>query len=286
MCTFARDFKNDMVSVSVDASQQAVQNISQQVNPSPFVEGLVSVVMPVHNSARFLREAIESVLDQTYQNWELLIVDDASKDDSINIAHEYEEKDKRIHVLKNDAPIGIPSAPRNVGITAARGRYVAFLDSDDIWFPRKLEQQIPLLSEQGTAIAFGNYEKMEEDGRRRNRVVRAPATASYKSLLNGNVIGNLTGMYDRKQTGTVLMPDRRHEDYVMWLSILKRGFVARNTGTVLGAYRLRSTSVSSQKMLTVRWQWAIYREVEGLSWFSSAYHFMFYAFKAFCKRLI
>lgn len=286
MCTFARDFKNDMVSVTVDASQQALLNMSQQVNPSPFVEGLVSVVMPVHNSARFLREAIESVLDQTYQNWELLIVDDASKDDSLSIAHEYEKKDTRIRVLLNERPNGIPSAPRNIGIRAARGRFIAFLDSDDIFFPWKLEQQLPLFEEEDVTVVYANYEKMKENGQRNNRIVVAPAYTTYKSLLKGNVITMPAGIYDRKKVGTTLMKDIRHEDYVLWLEILKRGGMAKSSGTTVAAVRTREASVSSDKFKTVRWQWNIYRHVEHLSVASSAYYFVFYAFKAFCKRLI
>jgi len=247
---------------------------------------MVSVIMPMYNSAGFLREAIESVLSQSYTNWELLIVDDQSEDNSADIALQYSKKDSRIHLLKNNVPIGMPSAPRNIGIKAARGRYIAFLDSDDYWFPDKLEQQLPLFSNSCVAIVYGNYEKMDEKGTRNNRIVTAPAQATYKSLLKGNVIGNLTGIYDRKKTGTVEMKNKHHEDYVMWLSILKKGFIAKNTGTVLGAYRVRGRSVSSQKLKTVQWQWAVYRDIEKLSFFHSAYNFFFYAYKAYLKSHI
>ena len=183
-------------------------------------DGLVSVIMPMHNSSCFLREAIESVQAQTYPDWELLIVDDASTDESIIIAREYEKSDSRIHLLINDNPIGIPSSPRNVGLKAAKGRYITFLDSDDLWFSQKLEQQLPFFSDNRTAIVFSNYEKIDEKSTRANRVISAPAIATYKSLLKGNVIGNLTGIYDTKKVGKAVIPlnpEYNHENMVKYL---------------------------------------------------------------------
>lgn len=262
-------------------------NITKDGQPTGnYIDGLVSVVMPMHNSERFLREAVESVIAQTYANWELFIIDDASNDNSLAIAKEYEAQDKRIHVLQNETPIGRPSAPRNIGIKAARGRFISFLDSDDFYFPKKIEQQLPLFEEEKVAIVFSNYEKVSEQGERRNRIVKAPEYADYDFLLKGNVIGNLTGMYDRSKTGTVFIEDRHHEDYVMWLSILKRGFVAKNTQTVNGGYRVRTSSVSAHKFETAKWQWHIYRHVENLSLIRSVCCFAFYAVKAMKKRFI
>lgn len=247
---------------------------------------LVSVIMPVFNSSRFLREAIESVLAQTYTNWELLVVDDASTDNSIEIANKYANADSRIRILHNYNHIKMPSAPRNVGVQAAKGRFIAFLDSDDIWFPQKLEQQLPLFNDNRTAIVFSNYEKIDENSMRADRVVTAPTQTTYKSLLKGNVIGNLTGIYDTKKVGKANIQDIHHEDYVMWLSILKKGYIARNTETTLAAYREVSQSVSSNKLKVTAWQWHIYKEVEHLSFVRSAYYFANYAFKALFKSLI
>jgi len=251
-----------------------------------FTDGLVSVIMPMHNSSCFLREAIESVQAQTYTNWELLIIDDASTDNSVEIAQEYADKDARIRVLHNTNHIKMPSAPRNTGVVAAKGRYIAFLDSDDVWFPQKLEQQLPLFGDDLTAIVYANYEKMDEKSNRANRVVTAPSQSTYKSLLQGNVIGNLTAIYDTKLVGKINIQDIHHEDYVMWLSILKKGYIAQNTDTTLAAYRVSSQSVSSNKLKVTSWQWNIYRNVEHLSLLQSAYYFVFYAFKAFSKSLI
>lgn len=247
---------------------------------------LVSIIMPMHNSSRFVRDAIDSIIAQTYTLWELLVINDASTDDSPNIVKEYEKQDKRIHLLNNSNPIMMPSAPRNVGIRAARGRFIAFLDSDDMWYPQKLEQQIPLFDEPNVAIAYSNYEKISERGERSNRIIRAPKEATYKSLLLSNVIGNLTGVYDRKKVGKISFKDIHHEDYVMWLSILKKGFKAKNTLTITAAYRVGNQSVSSSKFKVIPWQWHIYREVEGFSLIPSCYYFANYAIRAFYKNMV
>lgn len=240
----------------------------------------------MYNSMPYIKEAIESVLAQSYKNWELLVIDDGSTDDSVSVVKEYEQKDSRIKLLINEKHIKMPSAPRNMGIRAAKGRYIAFLDSDDIWFPQKLEQQLTFFSDNRVAIVFSNYEKMSEDGLRSDRIVTAPRRATYRKLLCGNVIGNLTGIYDTQKVGKITIDDIHHEDYVMWLSILKKGFFAKNTGTTLAAYRVRNSSVSSQKLKVCRWQWSVYRNVEHLSFFKSALYFCCYAFNAFSKSII
>lgn len=247
---------------------------------------VVSVVMPMYNSVKYLKEAVDSVLSQTFHNWELIIVDDGSTDGCTEIAKEYEQADKRIHLLINPTPIGMPSAPRNIGIKAARGRYIAFLDSDDMWYPHKLEQQLPLFRDPLVAIAYSNYEKTDENSKRRDRIVSAPRQADYTMLLKGNVIGNLTGIYDTRKTGKVMIKDTRHEDYAMWLQILHQGFIAKNTGTIAAAYRVTSGSVSASKFRTMQWQWNIYRSIEHIPPLKSAWYFVHYAYKAFFKSLI
>jgi glycosyltransferase involved in cell wall biosynthesis len=261
-------------------------NTSLGNNHNHHTKGMVSVIMPMYNSERYIRESIESVLAQTYTNWELLIINDFSKDQSVSIAKEYVKKDSRIHLLNNDRRIGMPSAPRNVGVQAAKGRYISFLDSDDIWFPQKLEQQVALFDDNRIAIVYSNYEKIDENGNRCNRLVIAPPFATYKSLLGGNVIGNLTGIYDTKKAGKAIIKDIHHEDYAMWLHILKQGYNAQNTGTTLAAYRETSQSISSNKFKVTAWQWNIYRNVEHLSFFQSVFYFISYAWKAFFKSII
>lgn len=248
--------------------------------------GLVSIIMPMHNSAKYVGEAITSVIHQTYDDWELLVIDDASRDNSCDIVRKYQQQDSRIHLLINDNHTGRPSSPRNMGVKRANGRYIAFLDSDDVWFPEKLQQQVPLFENERVAIVYSNYEKMDEEGHRANRVVKAPAFATYNVLLSGNVIGNLTGIYDRQKVGKVEFLDIHHEDYVLWLSILKQGFIAQNTNTTTAGYRIVKGSISANKLQVLPWQWSVYRDIEGLGLLRSAYYFAHYAIKAYFKSKI
>ena len=243
--------------------------------------------MPCYNSGTFIRQAIESVRNQTFGDWELLVVDDGSTDDSADIIKDMEQTDGRIKYLKTNAPSGSPIVPRNIGVKNALGRYIAFLDSDDAWLPNKLERQMKMFEQyEDMAICFSNYEKMTEQGERNNRIIKAPSVTTYKQLLLGNVIGCLTAVYDTEKVGRVFFQNHSHEDYILWLDILKRGYVARNTNTVEALYRVRENSVSSNKLRTLSWQWDIYRNVEKIGLFRSSYYFFNYAYRAFKKALI
>ncbi|MBR2318546.1 MAG: glycosyltransferase family 2 protein [Bacteroidaceae bacterium] len=248
---------------------------------------LVSVIMPVHNAERYLEEAIRSVMAQTYGNWELLVVNDNSSDNSVQIANKMAKEDCRIKVYDNPTPTGYPATPRNMAVNLAQGRYIAFLDSDDVWLPCKLEHQLPFFAEaENIGVVFSNYEKVDEETNREARVIKARKRTKYKQLLLGNVIGNVTAMYDTERVGKVYFPMVRHEDYAMWLSILKRGFIARNTGKVVALYRVSENSVSSRKMALLSWQWRVYRDVEQICLLKSAYYYINYAIRAFLKSLI
>ena len=263
--------------------------MSTQNVTMPHGEGkpLVSVIMPMYNAAKVLSESIESVINQTYTSWELIVIDDSSNDDSMSIAQSYASRDGRIRVLSNPHHNGMPSAPRNFGIAAAKGRYIAFLDSDDLWHPDKLRQQLPLFdAHPSAAIVFSDYEKMSEDGTRNNRVVRAPGCITYDQLLHCNFIGNLTGIYDTHKVGKVHVRDVHHEDYVMWLEILKQGYTAVNTGTVLAYYRLMSQSVSSRRLEVVMWPWRIYRQVLCFPWLKAVRYYLRYSWYVVRKNMI
>ena len=248
---------------------------------------LVSVIMPMYNSEKFVAQAIDSVLAQTYPHWELLVVDDGSTDRSCDIVASYAQKDDRIHLLKNNHSTGMPSAPRNYGIEQAKGDFIAFLDSDDMWLREKLAQQLPyFFRDNRTAVVFADYEKIDENGKRSARVVSTPRKTSYKQLLYGNVIGNLTGVYDVRKVGKYYFKNIHHEDYAFWLSVLKVGYVARSTQTVLGLYRVHKESISSNKLRVLSWQWRIYRDIEHISFFRSLYYYLFYAIHGFLKSLI
>ncbi|MDE7166614.1 MAG: glycosyltransferase family 2 protein [Bacteroidaceae bacterium] len=248
---------------------------------------LVSVIMPMHNSEKFVGKAIESVMEQTYPHWELLVVDDGSTDRSCDVVRAYANRDRRIQLLINDKPTGMPVAPRNYGIERAKGDFIAFLDSDDMWLREKLAQQLPyFFRDNRTAVVFSDYEKIDEAGRRSARVVSTPRKVSYQQLLYGNVIGNLTGIYDVRKVGKNYFKEIRHEDYAFWLSVLKNGYVARSTQTVLALYRVHRNSISSNKLHILSWQWRVYRDVEHIGFFRSLYYYFFYAIKGLRKAWI
>lgn len=249
------------------------------------MDGLVSIIIPCYNSEEFIGDAINSVLAQTYVNWEMIIIDDCSSDNSLQIIEAYVQKDCRIRCLKTNTPSGSPAYPRNIGINNAQGRYIAFLDSDDIWLPTKLEEQLPILEEEHVAIVFSNYEKIAENGARTNRLILAPTKVNYHRLLLSNVIGCLTAIYDIKKCGKLYFTHNGHEDYIMWLTILKQGYWAYNTNTINALYRVRKRSVSSNKLLALVWQWHIYVRIEKTGYLRAVYYFSNYALRAFIKLL-
>jgi glycosyltransferase involved in cell wall biosynthesis len=250
-----------------------------------FTADLVSIITPCFNAARYIVEGIQSVRAQTYLNWEMLIVDDCSTDNSISIISEYVKKDNRIKLYKTERQSGSPVLPRNIGIQNAQGRYIAFLDSDDVWLPKKLERQIKLFDSKDTAVVFSYYEKISEGGGRGNRIISSPDIVTYKRLLKGNCIGNLTAMYDTSKTGKIFFPSIGHEDYALWLDILRVGYIARNTKTVEALYRTRKNSVSTNKIIASRWMWNIYYQYLRFSFFKSLCYFIIYLAKATVKFL-
>jgi glycosyltransferase involved in cell wall biosynthesis len=246
---------------------------------------LVSIVMPCYNSDSYIKCSIESVINQTYSNWELVIIDDCSTDNSYQIINSFCEKDKRIIYFKTNFPSGSPTIPRNIGIMNSRGRYIAFLDSDDIWAANKLENQICLFDNDLIAIVFSNYEKISENGCTKNRIVIAPNLINYKQLLYGNVIACCTCVIDTSKSGKLKFNNQGHEDYALWLKILRRGFYAKNSGLVLASYRVRESSVSSNKLKVISWIYFIFRKNEKLSKFSSLYFTFTTLYKSFVKYL-
>ena len=243
---------------------------------------LVSIITPSYNSEKYISETIESVLDQTYQEWEMIIVDDLSSDDSLQIIEHYAKKDSRIKVIRSKQNMG-PAHARNRAIKEAKGRYIAFLDSDDVWFPKKLEKQIQFLTENNLVITYSAYETMDENSKYINtRNIQTSIT--YNDMLKSNHIGNLTGIYDTDFFGKVYMKECGHEDYVLWLELLKQIESTKGLSEPLAKYRIMSKSLSSNKLKVLKWQWDIYRNIEKLGIFQSAYTMIWYVFYAIKKR--
>lgn len=242
----------------------------------------ISIIMPCHNGERYISDAIKSVISQTYQDWELLVIEDNSTDNSIKIVKEFINKDNRIKLLCTEKSIGMPAIPRNVGIKEACGCYIAFLDCDDVWLPNKLEKQIKLFDE-NTSVVFSYYKKMDENGIINETIIKSPSEIDFRGLLNGNCIGNLTGIYDAEKVGKIYQKEMHHEDYVMWLEILRKGNIAKNTNSVEAIYRESKKSTSGNKLKAFSWTWNIYRNELRLSFFESIYHFCIYAFKGVLK---
>ena len=245
-------------------------------------QACVSVVMPVYNAASTLRAAIETVRTQTFQDWELLLVDDCSTDQSPEIIEQYARDDERVRALRMSSNAG-PAATRNLGIESARGRYIAFLDSDDLWLDSKLEKQIKTIEQYKAAICFSSYYKFTDQPNQLRKLVTAKPLVDYRLLLKSNFIGLSTALYDTSLVGKVLMPTIGHEDYALWLTILRDGHSAVGLKEPLVKYRVHSGSVSSNKLKAAGFHWNVLRSVAGLSRARAAINFIFYAYYALRK---
>lgn len=249
------------------------------------IDDLVSIITPSYNSEALIVDTIQSVLEQTYQNWELLIVDDFSKDSSVSIINRFVKKDSRIKLFALDKNVGAASA-RNVAISNARGQYIAFLDSDDVWGEDKLKKQLAFMNQNFYAFTFSDYYVMEEDGKRTGNIVRVPASLTYNQYLKNTIIGCLTVVIDRKQTGDFRMPlIKSSHDMALWLLIMKRGFKAYGLKEILAGYRLVSTSNSAKKWKAAKDVWKVYRKIERLSVVYAMYCFCGYVLHAVLKRI-
>lgn len=240
------------------------------------MHGKVTIITPLYNCSEFLDETLNSVLVQTYQNWEVIMVDDCSSDNSVLIAQEFVEKDHRIKLIQLEKNSGAAVA-RNKAIEAATGRFIAFLDSDDLWMPNKLEKQVQFMLDQNIAFSFSAYEKIDEKGVPFD-IVSFPEEINYKQLLKTNVIGCLTAMYDVEQLGKVYMPvNTKREDFATWLAILKRVDYAYGMPDVLAQYRVYASQSSAKKTKMAKENWRLYRDIEKLGLLKSAYYFLHYA---------
>ena len=250
------------------------------------MNSFVSIITPAYNSSKFIEDCINSVLAQTYTNWEMIIVDDFSTDNSKEKITVLSENDTRIKTIFLDKNIGAAKA-RNIAISKAKGKYIAFLDSDDLWMPTKLEAQIYFMQKKDIAFSYTTYQSISEDGNKLFSVIKAPSIMTYSSYLKNTIIGCLTVVIDREKTGNFEMPNiRSSHDMALWLLIMKRGFPGYGLDKNLAQYRVVSNSNTSSKLRTAKDVWKVYREIEKLSFFYSSWCFLNYAFNAIKKRIL
>ena len=258
---------------------------------------LVSIVVPVYNAGKYIVNTIRMVEDQTFENWELVLVDDCSSDNSRAVIREYlaarpeaagEAKAPKgaIRLIEKEKNQGAAMA-RNTGVDAARGRYIAFLDADDVWLPQKLEKELEFMKRSRAAFVFTSYEFGDEKAAGTGKTVHAPAELVYEKALSRTVIFTSTVLLDTKKTGReiIQMPEIKSEDTATWWKLLRSGFTAYGLDEVLVIYRRPAKSLSSNKLEAIRRIWNLYRKQEGLSFCRSGYNLFFWAVRATWRRL-
>ncbi|AXG68990.1 putative teichuronic acid biosynthesis glycosyltransferase TuaG [Kordia sp. SMS9] len=235
---------------------------------------LVSVITPTYNTEEFIADTIDSVRAQSYTNWELILVDDASSDRTVAILNEYAAIDERIkvQVLKTNAGAAIA---RNTAIEKASGTYIAFLDADDLWKPEKLTKQIAFMQEKDISVCFSSYELMNEAGISLGKMIKALPKVDYNKMLKSNYIGNLTGIYNASTLGKVYMPNiRKRQDWALWLALVKKVEFAYSLEEPLARYRLRENSISSNKLNLLKYNYTIYRKALNFGAFKSSLYLL------------
>lgn len=251
--------------------------------------GLVSIIMPSYNTASFIEETIQSVLNQTYTNWELIIVDDCSTDNTNEVVDTI--KDCRIHYLKNEKNSGA-AISRNKALREAKGQWIAYLDSDDLWMPEKLEKQIKFMEENGYVFSYTNYEEIDVDGYKTGVKVTGPKKITKTGMFNYCWPGCLTVMYDANKIGLIQIEDiKKNNDYAMWLKVCRKADCYL-LDEILGQYRKgRVGSVSTHSIRTmIGWHYKLYREAEDMGILSSLFNtgrnlvFGFYKKKRYVRR--
>ncbi len=243
---------------------------------------VVSIITPSYNSSEFISETIQSVLDQTFTDWEMIIVDDCSIDNSVRVIQSFIEKDTRIKLIQLSKNSGTAIA-RNVAIKAARGRYIAFLDGDDFWLPDKLEKQLAFMQMNNYAFSYTSYDKIDENSKVFS-YIGAPERVSYYDLLKTCSIGCLTSMYDAEYFGKVYMPNNtKREDFATWLILLKKIKYAYGMKETLAKYRVYNRQASGDKIRMAYNTWQLYRKVEGLSRVKACFYFSHYAVRGLLR---
>lgn len=236
------------------------------------IEGLVSIITPTHNCAEFIGETIKSIQAQTYENWELLIVDDKSTDNTAEVVNKYVNKDNRIIYRKLKDNFGAAVA-RTAAIGLAKGQFIAFCDSDDLWVADKLEKQLAFMKKTGHVFICAAYEQIDEESKSLGRIIIPQKKCDYNRLLLDCPVGNSTVIYDVSAMGKFKVPNiRKRNDDALWLKMLKKERYIWGMDDVLMKYRIRTNSISSNKLKVIKYHWILYRNIEHLGIMRSLFH--------------
>lgn len=250
---------------------------------------MVSIIVPVYRAEPYIAETIEMVKRQTYKNWELILVDDCSPDNSAQVIEReiaQAAEDTRIRLIRKEKNEGAASA-RNTGIDVAKGRYIAFLDADDIWMPDKLEKELAFMEDKQAAFAFTAYEFGDENAKGTGKIVNVPERLTYRKALSRTIIFTTTVIFDTAKISKeqIHMPLVASEDTATWWKVLRQGYVAYGLNEVLAIYRRPAKSLSSNKFVAMQRIWNLYRKEEKLSLPISAFCFFFWAMRATLRRI-
>ncbi|MFK7048458.1 MULTISPECIES: glycosyltransferase family 2 protein [Flavobacterium] len=244
---------------------------------------LVSIITPAHNSAKYIAETIQSVQSQTYTNWEMLIVDDYSSDETVGIIERFMKDDKRIYLIKLNQNSGASKA-RNEVIKLAKGNYMTFLDADDLWFPSFIDTSIKTIEQTGINFVFSSYKRSNENLEFVYSDFIVPQKVTYTDILKTNSISCLTAFLNVKVLGVKEMPDiLKRQDMGLWLKYLKEIPYAYGIQEPQAIYRIRQNSLSRNKKALVKYQWQFYRQVEKLSILESIHYMIQWTFRGFLK---
>lgn len=243
----------------------------------------ISVIMPAYNAAAYIEQSVLGVLNQRFTDYHLYVIDDASTDNTAQVLKPLIHD--RLTYIRNEKNQGVAET-RNIGIEAARGDYLAFCDSDDVWLPNKLSRQVSILQSGRYDVVCSHYYTFEKNLETIKNYRGAGELIRYQDMLKSNWIGNLTGMYNQRRIGKIYQQKVGHEDYLMWLAVLQkaRNSLAYCIPEPLAFYRLSTTSLSGNKIQAADWQWQIYRQHLGLSYQKSCLLFAAYLLNAVMKR--
>ena len=236
------------------------------------ISGLVSIVTPTFNCGKYIGKTLESIINQTYNNLEVIVVDDCSTDNTCEIVNSYLKKDGRIKYFRLSENSGAALA-RTFAIEKARGEFIAFLDSDDIWYKDKLEKQLEFMKENNVAFTCTAYEQIDKRGNSLNKIIIPPSRISYNRLLLDCPVGNSTVIYNVSKMGKFKVPNiRKRNDDALWLQMLKKEKYIYGMSIILAKYRVRDDSISAKKIDLIQYHWILYRKIEKLSVIRSVFH--------------